>query len=135
MKGQAAIEYLAIIGFVLLFATPILVQSQTAASDLRFAADTVSARNALTTTAEAARFVFSQGEPARVTFAITVPRGVRHTNVSGNALHVKMDEAHGNDDLYTFLEFNVTGSIPAEQGRYQMVAEAVSDTNVSISPK
>lgn len=134
-RGQAAIEYMALIGFVLLFATPILVQTQTAAADLQRTADMTQARSALDTLAGAARFAFAQGEPARITVDITVPRGVRSTNVTGNYLHIKMDETHGNSDLYTFLDFNVSGSIPADRGRHVMVVEAVGQRNVSINAK
>ncbi len=134
-RGQAAIEYLALIGIVLLFATPLVVRTQTAAADLQFTADMIEARNALDTVGEGSRFVFAQGEPSSITFDITLPRGVEHTNVTANYVHIRMDGAHGDSDLYEFFDFNVSGSIPSEQGRHTIVAKAVGQRNVSINAK
>ncbi|MFB6166852.1 MAG: hypothetical protein ABEJ62_01160 [Candidatus Nanohaloarchaea archaeon] len=134
-KGQAAIEYLAIVGLVLLFATPLLIRAQTSAGDLRRTADMVAASNALDTVSQAASFVYSQGEPARITFRVSVPSGVNLSNVTGNYIHFQMDGSHGGGDLYEILEFNVTGDIPPDRGVYTMVAEAVGENNVSIHEK
>lgn len=134
-RGQAAIEYVALIGIVLLFATPIVLRTQVAAADLQRTADVVEARNALDTIGEGARFVSAQGEPSTITFDVTLPRGIEATNVTGNYVHLRIDVGQGASDLYEFFDFNISGSIPAEQGRHTLVATAVGQRNVTINAK
>ncbi len=96
-RGQAAVEYMALVGLVLLFSTPLLVQAQQS--------------------------------------AVEIPGGVNSSSVGPRHLHLEMAESRGGSDLYEFLEFNVTGDIPVDRGRHRMVAEAVTETNVSIHPR
>lgn len=132
-RGQAAIEYLALIGIVLLFATPLVLQTQTSAADLQATTDIVMARNAMDTVADGARFVFAQGEPSTITFDIQLPRGVVFANVTDNYIRLRMDTVQGGTDLFEFFAFNVSGAFPTAQGRHTIVVAAAGQRNVTIN--
>lgn len=134
-SGQAAIEYLALIGFVLLLSAPLLLQAQESTGALETSTDRLTAVNALDTTEDAARLVYSQGEPAKVTFDIELPRGVVEQNVTGQYIRLRLEQRGQETDLIRVVPFNVTGDLPTERGQHTMVAEAVGRTNVSISEK
>lgn len=134
-RGQAAIEYLALVGFILLLTGPLLIEAQRSANGLQDSTRQLQVNNLLNSVEEAATLVYSGGEPTRVTFEVTVPDDVTQTNVTQNYVHVRLQGREGPQEYYRLLPFNVTGSIPVEQGRYAMVAEAVGRTNVSITQK
>ena len=133
-RGQAAVEYLAIVGIVLLLAAPVLIDAQQSAGELQRASDVVVARTALDNAAEAARLVYSQGDPAQVTFTVTMPGNVIQSNVTDQYLHLRLRSPAGPIDLLSTLDFNVSGSIPTSRGQHALVAKAVNQTNVSITP-
>lgn len=134
-KGQAAIEYLALIGFILVVATPLLLQAQQSASGLQESTNQLKAATMLDTVEEAATLVYSQGEPAQITFDVEVPRGVLLEEVKNQHIRVRVDGKNGASDYIRTLSFNVTGSLPTSQGRHVLVAEAVGRTNVTIYEK
>lgn len=133
-KGQAALEYIAIVGLALLIATPLIIQAQESSQDIQQSFQNGLAKNALNNIEEAASLVYSQGPPARVTFSIRLPEGINRTNVSGSFIHIRRDLGPGQTDFVNTLDFNVTGEIPTTAGVHEMVAEA-EESHVNITEK
>jgi hypothetical protein len=133
-QGQAALEYMAMIGIALLISAPLIFNVNTSAFELQRSFQTSMAQNALNNIEEAASLVHSQGEPAKVTFTIRLPEGIKHTNVTDQRLHIAKEVDGGTTDIYNFLDFNVSGSIPNASGTYQMQAEAWNG-QVNVSEK
>lgn len=130
-RGQAAVEYLILIGFVLLASSPMFVQVQQSSLQIEDATNQLRAQDALDTMGEAAGLVHSQGEPARVTFEANFPSSIESVNVTRNYIRMRVR----GEDYIEFVEFNVTGDLPMSQGYHTLVAEAVGRTNVSIHEK
>lgn len=126
-QGQAAIEYLTVIGIALLISTPLIIQTQRTTVEVRSAFNDGLVQNALNNVEEAAGLVNSQGDPARVTFTIRLPPGINQTNVSGQFLYIQRRTANGYTDFYNPLDFNVSGTLPNTSGVHSVVAEAEDD--------
>lgn len=124
-QGQAALEYLMILGIALLIAAPIILQVQQSSFLLRDSFQNGLVRNSLNNIEEAAALVNSQGEPAKVTFRIRLPDRLVQTNVTDNYVYVERRIGGGKTaEFYSVLDFNVSGEIPVEEGIHVMVAEA-----------
>lgn len=134
-KGQAAIEYLAMVGVALLIAAPLIIQTQRTSFELKNSFSSSIAKNSLNNLEESASLVYSQGEPAKVTIDIRIPERVTQTNVSDSYLHIRRRIEKGREtDFYNTLDFNVSGSIPNSEGVHKMVVEAWNG-QVNISEK
>lgn len=126
-KGQAAIEYLAIVGIALLITAPLIVQTQKSSIGLQTSYQNGLAKTSLNTMEEAAALVNSQGEPARVTFDVRLPEDIDQTNVTDNYLHIRRSVGTDTYNFYNTLSFNVSGTIPTTSGIHTMVAKAEDD--------
>lgn len=133
-KGQAALEYLVVIGFALLLSLPLIIKMQSSSANVQHAYKSSMAKNALNNIEEAASLVNSQGEPAKVTFKIQLPDGITQTNVTDNYIHIRREVQSRPADFINPLDFNVSGSIPNSSGVHEMVAEAWNN-QVNVSEK
>ncbi len=132
-KGQAAIEYLAIVGIALLLTAPLIVQTQQSAFELQTSYQNGLAKTALNTMEEAAAIVNSQGEPARVTVTVRLPNRINRTNVTDNYLHIRRVSGTDTYTFYNTVSFNVSGSIPTSSGVHRIIATAEEDyVNITV---
>ncbi len=131
-EGQAAIEYMALIGFLLVLSAPLLVEAQRSTIGLQDSTDQLQVVNMLDTVEEAAILVYAQGEPERISFEVDIPRGVTNTTVKRQYIRVRFQGRDGPSDYIRTFPFNVTGDIPESTGRYTLAAEAEGRTNVTI---
>ncbi len=131
-QGQAAIEYLALIGFLLLISAPLLIEAQQSTIGLQESTDQLKVVNMLDTIEEASMLVYAQGEPARITFQVEVPNGVVNTTIENQYAVVQYEGMRGRTDFVRTFPFNVSGELPEDPGRYRLVAEAEGRTNVTI---
>lgn len=122
--GQAAIEYLAMMGIALLLTAPVVIEVQQASMDLQHSYQHAQTKDTLNNIEEAATLVNAQGTPAQVTFRVQIPSNVVHTNVTGQYLHIRREIGGQPHDMYNVLEFNVSGTIPTDRGVYAMTAKA-----------
>lgn len=132
--GQAAIEYLAMVGIALLLTAPLVIEVQQASMDLQQSYQHAQTKNALNNIEEAATLVNAQGKPAQVTFRIQLPSNILQTNVTDQYLHIRRKIRGKPHDTYNILDFNVSGTIPETKGVYAMTAKAEEDY-VNITPQ
>lgn len=125
-KGQAALEYMAMISIALLIASPIIIRAQTSMQDVGEASTAARMESVLDSLEEGARLVNSQGTPARTTFAVSVPEGVRETRAEDNYILYVLEARSGNQTYIRFFDFNVSGTLPQDQGAHKVRVEAVS---------
>ncbi|MDY6788713.1 MAG: hypothetical protein SVV03_01995 [Candidatus Nanohaloarchaea archaeon] len=134
-KGQAAIEYLAMVSIALFIAAPLVIQTQQTSFELKNSFRSSLTKNALNNLEEAASLVNSQGEPAKVSIDIRLPEDIKQTNVTENYFHVAREVEGGRlAHFYNVMDFNVSGSIPNSQGKHTMVVEAWNE-QVNVSAK
>lgn len=123
-KGQVALEYLVMISFALLIASPLIIQAQQALAGLEQLDRTTKIDDVLDTAVEDASLVYSQGEPARTSSIVMVPQGVANSSIEGSLLSYTLSLRSGNASYFRSTAFDVNGSLPTTAGRYILVAEA-----------
>ncbi len=124
-----------IMGVALAILTPLALQAQRSSFVLDESFDNALIRQSLDSMEEAASLVHAQGEPARVTFRIRLPAGITATAVADD--YASVERRLGSGQTTTFVAtfpFNVSGSIPVQDGIHTMVAEA-EDGYVNITAR
>jgi len=122
--GQHALEYLVIIAFALILATPIIFNAQLSSVDLGVVTRSSMAKNALSAIKESAELVYSQGEPARVSFKVTLPSGINESLVSLREISFTLNGNREPFKVYEIVDFNVTGSLPINPGTHTITTKA-----------
>ncbi|MEK6822849.1 MAG: hypothetical protein AABY13_03390 [Nanoarchaeota archaeon] len=129
-KAQTSIEYLVVVGMVLLASVPLFyyaVREFSATSALTSVND---AANALT---NAADDVSLAGAGARRLVWITLPGGVTNTSVGGRHVSISFNVRGKETEIHTLASANLSGAIPAEQGTFRMAVEALESGGVLIN--
>lgn len=125
-KAQAAIEYLMVFGVALLLSTPFIIKAQQSVMEIKTGSEMLEARNSLNQIQSAAETVNAAGDPARRTFAITMPRSVESTSVEGKYVRVAINTSDSYVGMSREFAFNVTGTLPESEGNYLVSATADS---------
>lgn len=124
LKGQAAIEYLTVFSIALLLASPFVLRAQSSLIDLRSDSNAVSIQNSLNDIEVAAETVNAAGEPATRTFPVRFPETVRESWVFDRAIVVQVATADTKSNFTRTFNFNITGELPRESGRYRMKTQS-----------
>ncbi|MCJ7429189.1 MAG: hypothetical protein MUP66_02250 [Candidatus Nanohaloarchaeota archaeon QJJ-5] len=133
-KGQAALEYFVMISLALLIATPLIMQSQGALQDVQDRNREARMQQALDAIEQGIKIAASQGQPARLSFTVSIPRGVVQTNITDQYIHYRMQTTAGESSFFRTFDTPVNGSLPEQQGKYLLRVEAIgSYVNVSVS--
>lgn len=137
MRGQAALEYMILLGVLMAFLGGIFAYSfQTSSVSIR----TTQAREAVETIAAAADTLYKLGG-GRTSVTVNIPAGVISQSLSGNAVRLRLEIGNDAGDAIAFTMANMTGAIPKQAGRYVIpiiissAGKAIIGTILSISPK
>src|SRR3989338_1476221 len=125
MRAQAAVEYVIILGIVLLVLIPIFYYSLSESNRttrLNQASDIV---NILARKSEA---VYALGSGSRDYVWINVPQGIKDYSIYNKTIKLSF---YSLGDAVAFSSVNVTGRIPVVAGVYRLVIEA-KDNNVVV---
>lgn len=123
MNGQAAMEYLLLIGLLFVVLTPVFLLSlNSTAVAIRF----TEAKEAVEAIAAAADHLDQLGG-GKQTIVVTIPAGVTSTKVGNQAIVVTVAVGGAAGDSVAFTDANVTGSIPAAPGRQEITLEVVGN--------
>jgi len=129
MKGQSSIEYLMIIGVILLIIIPIFYYAfSSSSSDVRIN----QANSVVEVLKGAANTVYSIGPGSKKYVWITVPDGVVNSNIDGDEISLKINLYGDLSDVFSNTKPNVTGQIPIIEGRYQIPVEMLDSGVVVI---
>jgi len=134
MRAQTAFEFMVIIIFVLAFIIPIwiyLYQMQVETND-QFVLSY--AKNTVTQIAKKADLVYSQRMGARVKIEVYIPRGVQYVNITGSEINMHVLSSSGPIDVFATSIAQMQGSLPAEEGLYQILIKSEGDyVNVTLA--
>lgn len=125
--GQAATEYMAIVGFSLLLLTPVIIAAERSVKDMNNDANMMLAREALNKISSAADVVYSQGPPSTMTIKIQFPQKIIRAVVENSMILIEVPSGEASSDVTSVLEFNVTGSLPVTGGTHNIRIEAMYD--------
>ncbi|MCX8196897.1 MAG: hypothetical protein N3G80_01095 [Candidatus Micrarchaeota archaeon] len=115
MKGQAASEYLVMIGFALAFIVPLALLFLSFSHSERGKNSISAAQVAASTIADEAGEIFLQGEGARKTIVVNYPDGITNAKLE-NGLVVLRIEADGRTmDIVASTFANVSGNLSGKR--------------------
>lgn len=129
MKSQAAFEYLLVIAFGLAVIIPIFYFSIVSSSESVIASQ---AQDAVNTLAKTADYVYSLGSGSSAKVTITIPQKVVNTTVQDKFILIQLKLSSGISDIKATTTANLTGSIPAEPGTYNIFLN-MTEKEVKIS--
>ncbi|MCK4968627.1 MAG: hypothetical protein KAS12_06230 [Candidatus Aenigmarchaeota archaeon] len=130
--GQAAFEYLIVVGTALLLLAPIIVVGQNAVDGLKKDSDMLITRQTLNKITEASELVFAQGPPASVTLTAQIPTNINEIIFEKNMIIMKLNVYERESDIISIMDFNVTGLLPKIPGTYKINIRAI-DNGVNIT--
>lgn len=129
MRGQAALEYMILLGVLLAFLGGIFVySSQTSSLSLR----TTQSIETVKAVADAADRIYKTGG-GNTTVTVDIPNGVVNQSVANKAIRLTLSIGDQTGDAFAITAGNVTGSLPTTQGRYKIVVEMISSA-VQVRP-
>lgn len=128
-RGQVSIEYIMIIGLLLLVTIPLFVY---AFVEVKRNVQMNHAEDAVSTLANAANTVYALGPGSKKYVWITTPGGITQTHVEGNEISMKMYIFGGESDVFASTKPTVIGSIPTGQGAHRVAVESLGSGVVRI---
>lgn len=123
-KAQLALEYVIVTALAITILTPILLYATRTLDEYRQSNQLIMARNSVTKLGQAADWVFSQGQPAKLEVEIYIPEGIREINISDRFILFKVETYLGNSTFHYFTLGNINGSIPLSPGYIKVKVEA-----------
>ncbi|MBI4399211.1 class III signal peptide-containing protein [Candidatus Micrarchaeota archaeon] len=130
MKGQLSIEYIVIIGLVLIILMPIVYLSWQYSQST---SQTTQVQSSLNTIIEASNLVYSQGPGARTRVLIYFPNNVNSTRIQGREVNIQLLVPGGTTDVFGLANGNLTGNISTRSGQHVLRIEMLANATVNIS--
>lgn len=122
--GQAAMEYLSIVGISLLLLTPIILTSERSIREMDDSSNMMLARESLDKMASAAEVVHSLGPPSTMTVEIQFPKNIVRAVAESGMLLIEVPSGDATSDVVASLDFDVTGTLPVSGGVHKIRIEA-----------
>ena len=132
-RGQIAIEYITILGFVLvttMVMTYVFTAHTGTLNDGVAEHQIERIAEKLVDTAEAMYFI---GEPSRTTLKLYFPPGVINVTASGRELVFFVQTSRGPDEVVKLSQVNLTGTLPTSPGIHYVQVEAQGSAAVFSS--
>ena len=116
MKLQIATEYLIIVSFSLMVLIPYIIYLYSASQQYQEQASLSIASENVKKIGEACDWVYLQGEPAKLTLKIVIPKNVENIFFLNKTIVWKVRTSAGISDVYYNCLSNVTGNLPVKEG-------------------
>ena len=124
MKLQIATEYLIIVSFALMVLIPYILYLYSASQQYQEQNSLIIASENVKKIGEACDWVYLQGEPAKLTLKILIPKNVESITFLNKTIVWKVKTSAGLSDVYYNCLANVTGYLPNREGEYLVSVEA-----------
>lgn len=127
MRGQPALEYMAIVGLSLAILVPLWIYVNSSMDSARADLQLSYAQNSLERIREAADAAYVEGVPAQFSLFLNFPQGIESTSVSGTEVMMRITPFGAGgalSDVYVVTIGNVTGSIPLQSGMVRLYVKA-----------
>lgn len=128
MKGQAAIEYLMVAGFVIAIMVAVFSFAVFYSADSVASAQAQDAVNAIAKMADSA---YSTGKGSFLKTTVALPEGVVSSSVNGKFVTITIRTSAGTSTIVASTIANVNGSIPSTRGVFAVSAN-MTDPNVTL---
>ena len=131
-RSQVGIEYVMLLGVLLIFFIPIIHYSLTKATTNVKEAQL---ENAVRRLSKAADTVYAMGPGAQEIVAVTLPPAVQATKVHHNEIVFVVTGFGGTSDIHAGTKAQLIGNLPTLPGTYHMVVQTLPNNTVNISTK
>lgn len=128
-RGQAGIEYVMIVGAILIIAIPLFFY---AIYETNHKVKINQADDAVNTLANAADTVYSLGSGSKKYVWVAIPSGVLSSSVNGSEVSLTLSVFSGQSDIHASSKALLVGSVPAAKGTYRIAVEALEAGIVRI---
>ena len=118
MKAQVAIEYLIIVSVAIIVLLPLVIYANEMIRNYNEETKISLAKNAVKKLGESADWVYSQGQPAKLTTEVYFPEGIDQASLENNTILLRMKILSGISDVYYSTMSPLNGSIPSNAGYY-----------------
>ena len=126
-RAQVALEYLMVVGLIMLILIPFWAYITLYSSDIEFSFKIEYARTAVNRVTDAADFVHAQGIPAKVRLKIYFPKDINSTSISGMRVSITLLD----NTIYSDSIANLSGDLPLTGG-YHYITIKSEGTYVNI---
>ena len=134
MKLQIATEYLIIVSFALMVLIPYILYLYSASLQYQEQNSLTISSESVKKIGEACDWVYLQGEPAKLTLKILIPKNVENITFLNKTIVWKVRTSAGLSDVYYNCLANVTGYLPNREGEYLVSVEALKGgVNISVA--
>ncbi len=113
MKGQVAVEYVAIVALSLAILVPVWLYTDQIRAQVDGQLRLSYAKQTVDRLRDAADLVYAQGPPAQFYVDVTVPDGVQSVYVNGKLISLSVSASWGVSEAFATTVGNVTGSLPS----------------------
>ena len=134
VKSQVSIEYLMIMGFVVVMTIPLLVLYYTYTTNSRDEIITSQVNQIATRIVDATESVYFLGEPSQTTIRVYIPNQIKGASLDNKEILFNVSTRTGVSEIVQISSVNLTGSLPINQSTYSITLKARS-TDVEISYK
>ena len=137
-KGQAAIEYLILTGFMLLILVILLIAAYSRMSGTEMQVDTDASERAVLRLQEAADFVYIHGHPTKLTIQVYFPNNLlaSETFIGNNTINLAMFNRVSHSDVWATTRGDVgwdlagTSNMPTREGYFVLVVESTDPQGI-----
>jgi hypothetical protein len=134
MKLQIATEYFIIVSFALMVLIPYILYLYSASLQYQEQNSLTIASESIKKIGESCDWVYLQGEPAKLTLKILIPKNVENITFLNKTIIWRVRTSAGLSDVYYNCIANVTGYLPNREGEYLVSIEALKGgVNISVA--
>lgn len=128
-KAQASIEYVLLIGILLMIVIPLFYYAtEKSSTNIRLS----QAEDVVVSLAQAAEQVYALGPGSKVYVWVVIPSGVQSTNVTGSEISLTMGIYGNTSDITALTKAPVTGNITTKRGTQRIPVEFLESGIVLI---
>ena len=130
-KGQAAMEYMTMIGISLLILMGLLVVVNVMTTSASNQMNMNTAHDAVNKLAEAADFVYIHGHPTTITIYANIPENVLdgsgNTYIGNRTINLGIGLGSEINDIYSVTKGNIVGELPKAKGYYIFIVKSTGE--------
>ncbi len=123
MKSQVAMEYIILVGFVLVIIIPLIVLFYSQSSDITVQVKSQQVQSIGQNIVDNAESVYYLGEPSKVQIKIQLPENIKNTSINSKSIVFTLRTESGLTDVVVPSRVNISGSLPKSSGIHLVIIE------------
>jgi uncharacterized protein (UPF0333 family) len=126
-KAQVSTEYLMLFSFIMGIVLVLFVLFQSYTQETQDKIRLAQADQVTKKIVNAAEKVFYLGEPSKITIKVSIPENIEAVNIGNNEVFFIIKTGEGSNEIGQVSPINITGTIPAKPGNYEINIESKGD--------